>query len=185
VNRIPPLYWVIGLVAGIGALVWIKKRGATGSPGTATGAPSFTQAQETQDFQIFSALTSQQQASDLNMVSELAGLFSGGSSTGTGSGGGSGSPSPPSTGAVPPTVQSAYTTGVERALGPPGASGAPPASSADLASLSGALNSTPPSQRGALENFWLWNQANQQSGYDYFNPAHQWVTTPLGAAPGE
>jgi hypothetical protein len=178
VNRIPPLYWVIGLVAGIGALVWIKKRGATGSPGTATGAPSFTQAQEVQDFQIFSALTSQQQASDLNMVSELAGLFSGGSSTGTGSGGGSGSPSPPSTGAVPPTVQSAYNTGLQGALSGPG-------TAPGDASLASALNSTPPSQRGGLENFWLWNQANQQSGYDYFNPSHQWVTTPLGAAPGE
>jgi len=103
---LPLIYWIAALGLGAGALVWIRRRGASSSPGTAAsaGQPAFTQAQEVQDFQIFSALTGAQQASDLNMLTEVAGLFAGGSSTGTNTAGGSAVPSPPSTGTAPPTT---------------------------------------------------------------------------------
>jgi len=78
----------------------------TATPGTPAGQPSFTQAQEVQDFQVFSALTGAQQASDLNFLSEVASLFSGGSSTG-----GTSTPTstpagtaPANTGTAPPTT---------------------------------------------------------------------------------
>ena len=130
-NRIPLVYWIGALVLGVGGFLYVRKKGgASGitSPGTAP-ANSFTQAQEVQDFQVFSALTSSQQASDLNFLSEVAGLFSGGSSP-TGSSGGSGSsgaaggggtsttpppstaPAPPSTGTAPPATASSSNPGV-------------------------------------------------------------------------
>lgn len=123
IGGIPLIYWIGALGLGIGAFAWIKKK-SSGSSAPATGAaaktPSFTQAQEVQDFQIFSALTGAQQASDLNFLTEVAGLFSGGSSTGTtggaatGSGGGgtggSAVPSPPSTGTTAPATVPASTT---------------------------------------------------------------------------
>lgn len=117
IGGIPLIYWIGALGVGILGFAWFRKK-STGSGAATTGAaaktPSFTQAQEVQDFQIFSALTGAQQASDLNFLTEVAGLFSGGSSTGatggaaTGGGGGGGSPSPipspPSTGTAPPAT---------------------------------------------------------------------------------
>jgi len=88
-----PLYvWAVGMVAGIYGFMWMRRRsGGTTSSTTATGTPPgqpvFTQAQEVQDFQVFSALTGQQQGSDLNFLTEVAQLFAGGAS-----GGNSGSP---------------------------------------------------------------------------------------------
>ena len=84
---LPVSMWAVGVVAGVVAFVWMRKRSTTASggsstPGTPAGQPSFTQAQEVQDFQIFSALTGQQQGSDLNFLSEVAQLFQGGSTTG-------------------------------------------------------------------------------------------------------
>jgi hypothetical protein len=125
IGGLPLIYWIGALGLGIGVFAWIKKKGgAAGATSPATAgkgatANSFTQAQEVQDFQIFSSLTGAQQASDLNFLSEVAGLFSGGSSTGTGSttggsstgtgsttgsSGGSSIPSPPSTGTAPPAT---------------------------------------------------------------------------------
>jgi len=89
VNRpggIPLIAWIGALALGVGGYIWFRKKGSSAaSPATAakTATPSFTQAQEVQDFQIFSALTSAQQGSDLNFLTEVAGLFGGGSSTGT------------------------------------------------------------------------------------------------------
>lgn len=108
IGGLPLIVWVGAIGAGIFGFWWVKKRStSTGStsPGTKAATPSFTQAQEVQDFQIFSALTGAQQASDLNFLSEVAGLFSGGTSTGTGGSGG-GVPSPPSTGTTPPATTS-------------------------------------------------------------------------------
>lgn len=108
---IPIIFWLGALAAGIGGFVWLRKRNSgssgTASPATAgkTGQPSFTQAQEVQDFQVFSALTSAQQGSDLNFLSEVATLVGGGASTAGGSSGsGTGIPSPPSTGTTPPAT---------------------------------------------------------------------------------
>ena len=82
-----PLYvWAVGMVAGIYGFLWMRRRGGQTSStptGTPAGQPVFTQAQEVQDFQIFSALTGQQQGSDLNFLSEVASLFAGGASGGT------------------------------------------------------------------------------------------------------
>lgn len=144
IGGIPLLYWIGGLALGIGAFAWIKKKSASSASPTAGAAaktPSFTQAQEVQDFQIFSALTGAQQASDLNFLTEVAGLFSGGSSTGTtggavtGSGGGgtggSAVPSPPSTGTtVPATVPASTATPSPPTPAAPTASAAPGASPA-------------------------------------------------------
>jgi hypothetical protein len=120
IGGLPLIYWIGALGLGIGVFAWIKKKGGAAgatSPATAgkgAAANSFTQAQEVQDFQIFSALTGAQQASDLNFLSEVAGLFSGGSSTGTGSttggSGGSSIPSPAPTGTTPPSTQITYGT---------------------------------------------------------------------------
>ena len=117
---IPLIFWIGGLAVGIGGFAFLRKRSASSgaaSPATAskTGQPAFSQAQEVQDFQVFSALTSAQQGSDLSFLTEVAGLFGGGSSTAggstvpTGSGGGSGTPSPPSTGTAPPATTPAST----------------------------------------------------------------------------
>lgn len=118
IGGIPLFGWGAALAIGVVGFLWIRKRSASGSgtasPGSAakTGQQSFIQAQEVQDFQIFSALTSAQQGADLNFLTEVAGLFSGGSSTGTtggsatggGGGGGSTVPAPPSTGTAPPAT---------------------------------------------------------------------------------
>jgi hypothetical protein len=118
VNRpggIPIIFWLGGLVAGVGGFIWLRKRNASGgtaSPATAgkTGQPAFSQAQEVQDFQVFSSLTSAQQASDLNFLSEVAGLIGGGSSTGTNTPAPpTGVPSPPPTGTTPPATIPAST----------------------------------------------------------------------------
>lgn len=111
---IPIPYWAGALIAGVVGFMWFRKR-ATGSssPGASVGAsgPAFSQLQETQDFQIFSALTGAQQASDLNFLGQVASLFAGGSSTqtppsSTAPGGGSTAPAPPSTGTAPPATAS-------------------------------------------------------------------------------
>ncbi len=122
---IPLIIWIGALAVGIGGFVWFRRRNSssgTASPATAgkTGQPAFSQAQEVQDFQVFSSLTSAQQGSDLNFLTEVAGLLGGGSSTGTtniptggggssGSGSGSGVSSPPPTGTAPPATVAAST----------------------------------------------------------------------------
>jgi hypothetical protein len=143
IGGIPLTVWLAALGGIVGISLYVKKKQGSSTTGTAA-TPAFTQTQEVQDFQIFSSLTGAQQASDLNMVSELAGLFSGGGSSATGSssgggtsGGGSGGggstgststptatstpasaiPSPPSTGAAPPTTVSTGATVL--APGPP------------------------------------------------------------------
>ena len=69
----------IPLTIGGGFGLYLKRKQASGSTtAAASKTPSFTQAQEVQDFQIFSSLTSQQQASDLNFLGTVAGLFGGG-----------------------------------------------------------------------------------------------------------
>lgn len=184
---IPISMWTVGLVAGVLGFLWIRKRMTSGSaPGQPSGAPSFTQQQEVQDFQIFSALTSQQQSSDLNFLGEVASLFAGGSSPTSAP-----SSSPANTGGVPPAVESAYQQGVAGQLQfqsqPQATQLQQLAASPDqsqLQSLAGALSSVPPGQQGSLENFFLLNQANQQAGYDYYTGAGL-QTTPLGVAPGE
>jgi hypothetical protein len=163
VNRtiagLPVAYWAAGLLAGVIGFVWMRSRTKSPSGGATTGSaatPTFTQAQEVQDFQIFSALTGAQQASDLNFLGEVAGLFAGGGTTGSstpGSGGGSTVPSPPSTPGVPPAVFNAYSQGVQ-------------------------------GQSGATDNFFLLNLANKAAGYDYYT-SQGLQTTPLGVAPGE
>jgi hypothetical protein len=77
--------WAAGLGVGFLGFWWIKKRGTTSStsPATTGAQPNFSQTQEVQDFQIFSSLTGAQQASDLNFLTEVAGLFGGGGSTAT------------------------------------------------------------------------------------------------------
>lgn len=123
IGGLPLWMWAAGLGVGVLGFLWVRKSSAkaTTTTGAKTAAqPQFSQAQEVQDFQIFSALTGAQQASDLNFLTEVAGLFAGGSSTGTTQGGGMSSgpvttggapvsttPSPPSTGTAPPA-----TTGV-------------------------------------------------------------------------
>jgi hypothetical protein len=107
--------WAVGIIGGIVGFMWIRSRTQSSTTSkTQPGQPTFTQAQEVQDFQIFSSLTGAQQASDLNFLSEVAGLFAGGStassSSGTSSGGGSGTPTTPSpapTGTTAPTTTSA------------------------------------------------------------------------------
>ncbi len=112
---IPVIFWIGALAAGIGGFAWFRKRTAansSSSPATAakTGTPSFSQAQEVQDFQIFSALTSAQQGSDLNFIGQLANLLGGGASSSTSSPtSGSGVPSPPSTGTTSPATVPAST----------------------------------------------------------------------------
>lgn len=117
-NRIPLLYWAAALGAGIVGFVVLRKKSTASSTSPATKAsstPQFSQAQEVQDFQVFSSLTSAQQASDLNFLTEIAGLVGGGSSTGTtnvptsgaGGGGSAGTstvPSPAPTGTVSPAT---------------------------------------------------------------------------------
>lgn len=120
IGGLPLVYWLGALGAGvIGFLYFRKKAAASTSPATgartvggAAGQPQFTQQQEVQDFQIFSALTGQQQASDLSFLSEIAGLFSGGSSTGTTptAPGGGGTTPPPAT-VPPPTATAPPATG--------------------------------------------------------------------------
>ena len=118
-------YLIAAAGVGVGAFLWFRKRSAqatssSASPATAqrAGTSSFTQAQEVQDFQIFSALTSAQQGSDLNFLTEVAGLFGGGSSTGTpATTGGSGVPSPPSTGTVAPATVPASALAVPATTG--------------------------------------------------------------------
>jgi len=127
---IPIIVWLGALAAGIGGFVWLRKRNSTGgaaSPATAgrTGQPAFSQAQEVQDFQVFSALTSAQQGSDLNFLTEVAGLLGGGSSTGTTSGSattgtGGGGASPTSTGTTSPATVPASTVAAPAAQNEPG-----------------------------------------------------------------
>jgi hypothetical protein len=117
VNRpggIPIIFYIAALAAGIGGFVWLRKRNAgssgSASPATAgkTGQPAFSQAQEVQDFQVFSALTGAQQGSDLNFLGEVASLLGGGASTGTtATTSGSGIPSPPASGTIAPSTVAA------------------------------------------------------------------------------
>jgi hypothetical protein len=134
VGGIPIIGWIGALAVGVVGFLWFKKQSAASSTGTAAKpgqTQPFTQAQEVQDFQVFSALTGAQQASDLNFLTEVAGLFSGGSSTasgggttGGGGGGGSSVPSPPPTGTTPPATTPAPTaaTGSPVTYGAPGQS---------------------------------------------------------------
>ncbi|HEV3370881.1 MAG TPA: hypothetical protein VG074_15045 [Acidimicrobiales bacterium] len=124
IGGIPLIYWIGALGVGILGFAWFRKKSTgTATTGAAAKTPAFSQQQEVEDFQVFSALTSAQQGADLNFLTEVAGLFSGGSSTGatggaaTGGGGGGGSsspiPSPPSTGTAPPaTVPASQTKAV-------------------------------------------------------------------------
>lgn len=93
---LPIWAWVAALGAGVLGFMYFRKKSSSSSstaPGGAlTGQPNFSQQQEVQDFQIFSALTSAQQGSDLNFLTEVASLFAGGSSSGMGT-----SPAPPGT----------------------------------------------------------------------------------------
>jgi len=119
IGGIPLIYWIGALGVGVLGFMWFKKKSSgstTATTGAAAKTPAFSQAQEVQDFQVFQALTGAQQASDINFLTEVAGLFSGGQSTGAagtgsgvsgGGGGGSSSPipSPANTGTpVPATV---------------------------------------------------------------------------------
>ncbi len=111
---IPLVVWIGAIAAGIGGFAWFKKRssGTPASPATATktGQPGFSQAQEVQDFQVFSALTSAQQGSDLSFLTQMASLFAGGSSTGTTTNTPTtGVPSPTSTGTTSPATVPAST----------------------------------------------------------------------------
>lgn len=81
----------LGLLgAGVLGFLWVRKNKAgsssSGSSSSAAKTPAYSQQQEVSDFQIFSALTSQQQASDVNFLSQAASLFSGGASTASTSG---------------------------------------------------------------------------------------------------
>ena len=133
IGGIPLIYWIGALGAGILGFAWFRKKSSGSSTTGAAAKPaanSFTQAQEVQDFQIFSALTGAQQGADLNFLTEVAGLFSGGQSTGVtstpvGSGGGGGSspspiPSPAPTGTAPPATAPASGTGSGGWSLPPG-----------------------------------------------------------------
>jgi hypothetical protein len=121
---LPISVWAVGLVAGIVGFVWVRKHSAQPLTATAPTQGAFTQQQEVQDFQVFSSLTGAQQASDLNFLSEVAGLFAGGSSVTTapttGGGGGGGGSGPPPTGQKPPaTTPSGQGYGiVQTAQGP-------------------------------------------------------------------
>lgn len=80
-----PLWaWGLGLAAFAGTFWWIKKKSSGGT--TTSSQPAFSQQQEVQDFQIFSQLTSSQQANDLSLVGQMLSLFEGGSSNARGSG---------------------------------------------------------------------------------------------------
>ena len=131
---IPLIGWIGALVLGIGGVVWVRKRGSSSgssSPSTAgkTGQPAFSQAQEVQDFQVFSALTSAQQGSDLNFLSEVASLLGGGSSTGTTSGTSTGASSGTSTGSGVSAPASTGTTSPATVPASTVASSSTPASS--------------------------------------------------------
>jgi hypothetical protein len=132
IGGIPLIYWIGALGVGILGFAWFRKKSTgTATTGAAAKTPAFSQQQEVQDFQVFQSLAGAQQASDLNFLTEVAGLFSGGSSTGTpaggsatGGGGGGGSsspiPSPPSTGTAPPaTVPASQTKAVPPAASTP------------------------------------------------------------------
>jgi hypothetical protein len=112
IGGIPILGWIAALGA-LGAGIWyIKRKPGKAATGTAsTSAPAFSQAQEVQDFQIFSSLTSQQQASDESFVSQMLSLFGGGSSSGAGSATGSGGSGSTGTTYTPPTGETASGSG--------------------------------------------------------------------------
>lgn len=115
VAGLPLWMWGVG-AAAFGAAIWWIKRGQSksGQPSTSkAAAPAFSQQQEIQDFQIYSQLTSAQQASDLSFVSTMLGLFEGGSSnaaTTTGAGTATGSNSTPTTTTSPTTTTTPTTT---------------------------------------------------------------------------
>lgn len=134
IGGLPLVYWIGALGVGVIGFLWFKKRGAAASQSPASkatlggSAPAFSQQQEVQDFQIFSALTSAQQASDLNFLGQVGSLFSGGSSTGTSTvpGGGGGSTQTPPTTTPPPTAPAPPPT----VPAPPSTGTAPPATQA-------------------------------------------------------
>jgi len=103
--------WAAALGAVVFGYWWMRKR-TTQPPtpaGGQSGPPPFTQQQEVSDFQIFSSLTGAQQASDLNFLSEVAGLFAGGQSPTSNTPGGTGT-APPSTGTAPPSTTPAASS---------------------------------------------------------------------------
>lgn len=108
VNRnfagIPLWMWGLGGAALIGALAFMRKHQAAGSPAktpTPTGTTAFSSQQQLQDFGIFQSLSQAQQGADLQYLSEVLSLFGGssmassGSPGGTSGGGTSTLPAPP------------------------------------------------------------------------------------------
>lgn len=80
----PPWALGAGALALIGGIWYIKRKQAAPATSTVSGGqPPFTQAQQIQDYQIFSQLTSAQQSSDLSLVGQMLSLFGGGASNGT------------------------------------------------------------------------------------------------------
>lgn len=140
-NRVPLWGWALAVGAFVGGIWYIKKhqgQAALGSSSNAAKTPAFSQAQEVQDFQIFSSLTQAQQASDLSFVGQMLSLFAGGSSSssttgssGGGGGGGSGSTPPATTPSPPPfTTTPPSTTPPSTLPGAPSTSSTLPSSNA-------------------------------------------------------
>lgn len=163
----------LGLLgAGVLGFLWVRKNksgaSSSGSGGSsAAKTPAYSQQQEVSDFQIFSALTSQQQASDVNLLTEAASLFSGGSSTAaTGAG----------SGAVSGSGGGSPATGVSSVPSPtPAATTAPvttPASTASAPSNPGVTYIEP----GGPVNF----SQPPPPGYGYSFQNGQWGLIPGG-----
>lgn len=112
IGGLPLWAWVAALGAVVGGAVLVKRR----QSGSAAGATSpavqqpFSAQQEMQDFQVFQALTSAQQSSDLGFVSQMLAMFgAGGGTAATGAAPGSGGGGSSSTGIplpAPPTTSS-------------------------------------------------------------------------------
>lgn len=79
-----PLWGVLAGAGAFGVALWyIKRKQSQSGATTPGGQPAFSQAQEIQDFQVFSQLTQSQQASDLSIFGQMLSLFGGGKSTAT------------------------------------------------------------------------------------------------------
>lgn len=123
-----PLWaWLVGAAAFGGSIWWIKrgqqKSGQGGSK--ASAAPAFSKTQEIQDFQIYSQLTSAQQASDLSFVGTMLQLFQGGTSSGTTTGGGTATTTAPATTTTPTTTPTPAAAPASAAAPAPAAAAAP------------------------------------------------------------
>ncbi len=115
------LYLIVAGVAAFGAGFWWIKRNQnkTGQPQAAAAAPAFSQAQEIQDFQIYSQLTQSQQAGDLSFVGSMLSLFNGGSSNGKSSGTTGGASGGSSGGGGGTTATNTQTSTATKAAAPP------------------------------------------------------------------